>query len=71
MPESVEDVSVQTRKDGKFGYILFTPEDSTAEALKKMDLQVMIEYEEGFMKVGMGEAYTIRMLSNEFWELTQ
>jgi hypothetical protein len=71
MPDSVEDVVVQTKKDGSFGYILFTPEYSFAEPMKKMDLQVEIEYQEGFMIVGMGEAYTIRMLTNEFWELTQ
>jgi hypothetical protein len=39
--------------------------------MKKMDLQVEIEYEGGFMIVGLGEAYTIRVLSNEFWELTR
>jgi hypothetical protein len=70
MPNSVQEVSVQTRRDGKFGYILFTPENSLASSTKEMDLQLMIEYEEGYMKVGMGEAYTIRMLVNEFWELT-
>jgi hypothetical protein len=39
--------------------------------MKKMDVQAIIEYEEGFMKVGMGEPYTIRMLVDEFWKLTQ
>jgi hypothetical protein len=62
---------VQTRRDGKAGYILFTPESSYENSMKEMDLQVIIEYEEGFMSVGMSEAYTIRMLSYEFWELTQ
>jgi hypothetical protein len=71
MPVSVKNVIVQTKRDGSFGYILFTPEYSFAEPMKKMDLQVEIEYEDGFMIVGMGEAYTIRMLTNEFWELTQ
>jgi hypothetical protein len=71
MPESVDEVTVQTRKDGKFGYILFTPQYSLATLLKTMELQVIIEYEEGFMKAGMGEAYTVRMLTNEFWALTQ
>jgi hypothetical protein len=69
MPESVDDVAVQTMKDGSYGYILFTPEDSLAEAMKKMDVQVIIEYDDGFMKVGMGESYTIRMLVDEFWKL--
>jgi hypothetical protein len=53
MPESVDAVAVQTRRDGGYGYILFTPKDSLAEAMKKMDLQVIIEYDEGFMKIGM------------------
>jgi hypothetical protein len=39
--------------------------------MKKMDLQVVIEYDSGFMIVGMEEAHTIRMLTNEFWEVTQ
>jgi hypothetical protein len=56
MPESVNEMAVQTMRDGIYGYILFTPEDSLAEAMKKMDVQVMIEYDDGFMKVGMGEA---------------
>jgi hypothetical protein len=71
MPESVDEVTVQTRKDRKAGYILFTPEYSLAIPMKKMDVQAVIEYEEGYMKVGMGEAYTMGMLANEFWELTQ
>jgi hypothetical protein len=71
MPDSVEEVTVQTRKDGKAGYVLFTPEYSFANSMKEMDLQVVIEYDEGFMQVGMSEAYTLRMLANEFWELTQ
>jgi hypothetical protein len=71
IPESIDEVTVQTRKDGEYGYILFTPEYSLAVPMKKMDFQVIVEYEEWFMKVGMSEAYTIRMLTNEFWELTQ
>jgi hypothetical protein len=71
MPDSVEEVVVQTRRDGSYGYILFTPEYSFANSMKEIPLQVLIEYEEGFMKVGMDEAYTVRMLANECWELTQ
>jgi hypothetical protein len=40
------------------------------EAMKKMDLQVEIEYDEGYMIVGMGEAYTVKMLIEEFWQVT-
>jgi hypothetical protein len=56
MPESAEEVAVQTKKDGKAGYILFTPNDSFAIPTKIMDVQAVVEYEEGYMKVGMGEA---------------
>jgi hypothetical protein len=61
MPESVDQVDVRTAKDGGYGYILFAPLDNLAEGLKKMDVQVVFEYDEGFMKVGMGEAYTLKM----------
>jgi hypothetical protein len=71
MPESVEEVAVQTAKDGNYGYIIFAPLDSLAESMKKMDVQVVFEYDEGFMKVGMGEAYTLKMLTDEFWYLTR
>lgn len=71
MPDSVDEVTVQTKKDGKAGYIRFIPEDIFAKSMKEMDVQAIIEYEEGYMKVGMEEAYTIRMLAREFWELTQ
>jgi hypothetical protein len=36
-----------------------------------MEVQAIIEYEEGYMKVEMGNAYTITMLAWEFLELTQ
>jgi hypothetical protein len=71
MPETIEEVTVETKRDGKAGYIWFTPNDSLAVPMKKMDVQVYIEYEYGSMKVEMGEACTIRMLAQEFWELTQ
>jgi hypothetical protein len=71
MPGPVEEVTVEVSKDGKAGYILFTPRDSLAAPLKKEPVQAMIEYELGYMKVGIGAAYTIRWLSNEFWALAQ
>jgi hypothetical protein len=57
-------------KDGKAGYILFTPQESLAIAVKKEAVQVMIEYDLGYMRVGMGEVYTVRMFTNEFCGLT-
>jgi hypothetical protein len=71
MPSSVDEVIVQTKRDGKAGYILLTREYNLATPMKKMDVQAVIEYEEGYMRVGMGEACTISMLTQEFWELTQ
>jgi hypothetical protein len=63
MPLLAEGTTVQTWKDGKWGYILFTPVDSLTTPMKKMEMQVMIEYEEGYergyMRVGMENAYTI------------
>jgi hypothetical protein len=71
MPEKIEEVTVETKKDGKAGYIMFTPRDGLTTAMKNQPLQAMIEYEYCYMRVGLGEAYTIRMLTNEFQELTQ
>jgi hypothetical protein len=71
MPQLIDEVTVQVRKDGKAGYILFTPVYSLAVPMRKMDVQAVIEYDQGYMKVGMGEAYTVSMLAYEFWELTQ
>jgi hypothetical protein len=59
MPLMVEGVTVQTWKDGKGGYILFTPLDSLVVPMKKMEVQVRIEYDPGYMGVGMENAYTI------------
>jgi hypothetical protein len=60
MPESIEEVTVETKKDSKAGYIMFTPRDSLAAAMKDQPIRAIIEYEYGQMRVGMGEAYTIR-----------
>jgi hypothetical protein len=67
----VEGATVRTWKDGKGGYILFTPEDSIMTPMKKMEMQIMIEYEQGYMRVGMENVYTIEMLAWEFQQLTQ
>jgi hypothetical protein len=71
MPDSVNDVDVRVKKDGSFGYIIFAPLDSLADSLKEMPVQVLFEYDDGFMKVGMGEAYTLNMLLDEFHYLTR
>jgi hypothetical protein len=73
MPPRIEDTTMQTWKDGKGGYILFTPGDSLMTSTKKWEVQVMIEYEDkqGFMRVGMQNPYTITMLTWEFHQLTQ
>jgi hypothetical protein len=71
MPESVADVSIQISKNGEFGQILFTPLDSLADSMKDMEVQVVFEYFDGFMRVGMDAAYTLNMLLNEFNYLTR
>jgi hypothetical protein len=71
MSQSVEEVTVQAWKDGKNGYILFTPNDSFTVPVGVMEVQVMIEYQMGYTRIGMGNAYTIRMLADEFEAVTQ
>jgi hypothetical protein len=63
IPASIEEVTVQTWKDGREGHILFTPKDSLTTPMKKMEVQVVIDYEEEFMKVRMENAYPITMLA--------
>jgi hypothetical protein len=50
---------------------MFTPPDSLMTPMKKMEVQVMIEYDGGYMRVGMENAYTITMLAREFQGRTQ
>jgi hypothetical protein len=45
MPLSIEEVTVQTWKDGKGGYILFTPADCIMTPMRDMEVQSLIEYE--------------------------
>jgi hypothetical protein len=71
MPFSVEKVTMQTWKDGEAGFILFAPDDALMKPVKATEMQIMIKYEEGFMRVGMQNAYTMSMLSWEFQHLTQ
>jgi hypothetical protein len=39
--------------------------------MKKMEHQVVMEYEDGYFKIGMANAYTPGMLADEFWAITQ
>jgi hypothetical protein len=71
MPRSIDEVTVQTWKDGKSGYILFSPKDSLSVPVGVMEVQVRIEYDQAYTKVGMGNAYTIQMLADEFLTITQ
>jgi hypothetical protein len=69
-PDMVDDDAVETSRDDKAGYILFTPRDRLDTAMKNQPVLAVIEYEYGHMKARMGEAYTIRRLTNEFIALT-
>jgi hypothetical protein len=57
MPFHPDEVTLQTWKDGQGDYILFTPDDANMDLMKTMEMQVMIEYDAGYMRVGMGNAY--------------
>jgi hypothetical protein len=70
MPEDISEVSVSTRKDGKAGYILFMPEDLTVPSMTEMETQILIEYDNGYMREGIGNTYTIQMVYDEFMVLT-
>jgi hypothetical protein len=71
MPASISEVTVQTWKDGGAGHILFTPEGAIMTPMNTMEVQAVIEYDMGYMRVGMGNAYTIGMLVWEFLAITQ
>jgi hypothetical protein len=71
IPESITEATVQNWKDGGAGYILFTPNDCIMTPLNTLEVQVVGEYEMGYMKIGMGNAYTIKMLEEEFQIVTQ
>jgi hypothetical protein len=70
MPEEVSEVTVQTWKDGKAGYILFTPKGMIADSMASMETRIMIEYDGGYMREGIGNAYTIQMIYDDFMFLT-
>jgi hypothetical protein len=71
MPETGEAFSVQTWKDGKAGYILFKPLSMIATAMADSETQVMVEYDNGYMREGIGNAYTIQILYDDFMALAQ
>jgi hypothetical protein len=70
MPESVSEVAVQTWKNGKAGHILFTPTGMIADAISSSETQIMIEYDGGYMREGIGNAYTLNMVYEDFMFLT-
>jgi hypothetical protein len=64
MPEAIDEVTVATRKDGKAGHIL-------SSTVAESETKILIEYDHGYMLEGTGNAYTIRMISEDFMVLTQ
>jgi hypothetical protein len=70
MPLEIQGVTVQTWKDGKNGYILYVPLDSFTVPLGVVEVQAIVEYNQGYMRIGMGNAYTIHMLAEEFRLIT-
>jgi hypothetical protein len=71
MPEVVTEVTVSTWKDGKAGYILFPPTDMIATAMSESETKILVEYDCGYMQEGIGNAYTIQMIYDDFMALTQ
>jgi hypothetical protein len=71
MPESFEEMSVITRRDGKAGYILFILLNSFADSLRDQPVKIEVEYRGGYTRIGMGDRYRLRMLATEFWTLTR
>jgi hypothetical protein len=69
MPESISEVSISTWKDGKAGYILFTPTDMIATKMADSETKILIEYEFGYMQEGIGNAYTLQMVYEDFMAL--
>jgi hypothetical protein len=70
MPDVFQDLSVTAYKNGRADYILYEPLDSLAGNLTDMPVRVQIEYRNGYTKIGMGDAYSLRMLAQRFWTLT-
>jgi hypothetical protein len=52
------------------GYILFTPADMIATKMADSETKVLLEYDLGYMKVGVPNAYTLQMLYDDFTLLT-
>jgi hypothetical protein len=71
MPESGESFTIQRWKDRKAGYILFTPQSMIATAMAESETQVMVEYDNGYIREVIGNACTIQILYDDFMTLTQ
>jgi hypothetical protein len=71
MPDSLAEVTVSAWKNGKAGYVLFTPSDMIADPISESETKIVIEYDSGYMREGVGNAYTIRMIYDDFMALTQ
>jgi hypothetical protein len=71
MPDSIDTVSTQTWRDGKAGYILFVPSDMIANAIAESETKIQLEYGLGYMREGVGNAYTIQIIHDDFMLLTQ
>jgi hypothetical protein len=70
-PDSVSDLDVSTWRDGKAGYILFVPSDAIMTKLSVSETRILLEYELGYMKVGVPNAYTLQMIYDDFTYLNE
>jgi hypothetical protein len=62
MTEEFQGWSVSTWKDGKAGYILFSDPEAIMTMMSDSETQVLVEYENGYMREGIGNTYTIQVL---------
>jgi hypothetical protein len=70
MLEMLTGLSFKAYRNGQAGFVLTESLDSLAGNMTDMPSRVQIEYPYGHAKLGIGEAYTLRMLGQEFWALT-
>jgi hypothetical protein len=68
---AVEEFNIQTWRDCKAGYVLFVPRDMIATAIAESETKVQLEYDLGYMREVVGNAYAIQIIHEDFMLLTQ
>jgi hypothetical protein len=71
MPEPVEETTVQVQRKSDSAFILFTPDGSCAKEMESAPNVCKIVYGNGYVMFGMPDRYTMAMLYEEFYALTE